>query len=270
MSTKQIALRENRVETRGRLSLTMMIKGHTGNGFWKETTTADTISRLGAGFSLERECQIGQLVSFIIQMPSHLRSYDPDSELYRIWGIVQHCTPVKLNESTGFMLGAAFIGKYPPASYKENPFQSYQIIGNDEETGLWRVEEVSRSFITRRHPRFWRNVEVRLSHIGADDKTTTEETITQNISMKGVSVISNIAATSADKVIFSCPEFDYETIAVVRNRQTAENQSSTLHLEFTEKDFPIREFLMKTEEMKQTEPEEEAKPEASPETTTED
>src|ERR1043165_714988 len=93
--------------------------------FWKETTDLISMSRSGAGFYLNRKCDVGQLVSLMMPMPRHLRCYDADKELYRVWGLIQHCSPVSGEGHTDYHVGVAFVGKNPPASYHENPVQSY-------------------------------------------------------------------------------------------------------------------------------------------------
>ena len=69
------------------------------------------MSRSGAGFYLDRKCEVGRLISLTMPMPKHLRCYDFEKELYRVWGLVQHCSPATGGADSAFHVGVAFAGK---------------------------------------------------------------------------------------------------------------------------------------------------------------
>lgn len=215
--------------------------------FWKETTDLVSLSRSGAGFYLEKQCEVGRLVSLMVSMPKHFRCYDHDKELYRVWGLVQHCSRVSGEGEAAFHVGVAFVGKNPPPSYNENPLHSYRIAGMNED-GTWRIVEAKTSFVVRRHPRYWLALEVMLAahdpdmNLISDDKATTE-----NISLSGAAVFSNLNVDVGDSVNFNSIEHNFSAQAIVRNRQTSEYDLPRLHLEFINENFPVEELKLPTE-----------------------
>lgn len=219
--------------------------------FWKEKAQLKSVSRLGAGFEIEKSCKIGQLISLLIPMPVNLRLYDHDKQLYRIWGLVQHCHSVSNDEFTGYHVGVAFIGKDAPESFFERPDQSYRITGLNEE-GVWKVSEAEREFINRKHPRLWISMPARLKVDKADvEENPTEENlsetdfidcVTENISRSGAAVFCETTANVGDHVKFSCSEFEFTSDAIVRNRRGNGNTIPKIHLEFLENEFPVEKI----------------------------
>ena len=67
----------------------------------------------------------------MMPLPANLRSYDQDKELYRVWGLVQHCNEVKTEDADGFQVGVAFVGKNPPESYAIDPATNYRDLRDD-------------------------------------------------------------------------------------------------------------------------------------------
>ena len=132
------------------------------NDFWKLVTEIKSVSRTGAGFTLERQCQIGQLLSLMMPLPSYLRCYDEDKELYKVYGLIQHCSPISDENGAGYHIGVAFVGKHAPESYRENAHQSYKISGMSDE-GFWKIAENARPFIHRKHPRYPVSISISLS-----------------------------------------------------------------------------------------------------------
>ena len=205
--------------------------------FWKEKATLKGVSRLGAGFEIEKACKVGQLISLLIPMPAHLRLYDHDKQLYTIWGLVQHCHAVNNEEFTGFNVGVAFVGKDAPESFYEKPDQSYRITGLNEE-GFWNVKEAEHEFINRKHPRLWASLMGKL----VVDNSAPIHCQTENISRSGAAIFCETSASVGDHVKFSCPQYDFETDAIVRNRRGSGNTTPKIHLEFLENEFPIEKL----------------------------
>jgi hypothetical protein len=238
------AINEKRQSGRNSLSLTAIVKAKENKDtFWKQTTELISLSRSGAGFYLERKCEIGSLVSLMIAMPKHLRNYDFEKELYRVWGLVQHCIPVAGSDDSAFHVGVAFAGKNPPQSYKENPFQSYRIAGITED-GTWKIVEAKTGFVVRRHPRFQAQIEVFLSAQDENRNLITDETAqTENISVSGAAVFSNLNVNVGDSVNFDCISHNFSALAIVRNCRTEEGElPKKIHLEFINADFPIEKI----------------------------
>ena len=238
---------ENRRNDRISLSLLAIVKGKPSRDeFWKETTDLISISRSGAGFYIKKECPVGQLLSLIMPMPRHLRCYDRDKELYRVWGLVQHCSLVSGDGNSGYHVGVAFVGKQSPASFMENPLQSYRISGMNED-GTWKIVEAQTTFVVRRHPRFWMSLDVSLSALDENESIIADESATtDNISISGAAVFSTLNVNVGDSVKLNCKKHDFSALSIVRNRQTSDFELPKLHLEFIDAEFPMEKVgLMK-------------------------
>jgi hypothetical protein len=235
---------DRRSSIRSKISLSATIKGQeSADVSWKETSLLTTVSKTGASFNLKKECAIGNLLSLILPMPTELRCYDQDSDFYKVWGLVQHCTPVKKGNFSGYHVGIAFIGKYAPKSYKENPLNSYRISGIGE-NGLWKIYEAPKAFISRKHQRFYVELDIKLTLLDSEENVISEEDMkTENISLSGAAVNSTLDAMVGDLVIFSCPAHNFSTPAIVRNLKPKGETASILHLEFIETEFPVREIF---------------------------
>lgn len=235
---------ENRSNKRQTGAITTIVKGQEStNIFWSEATDLTTVSQTGISFNLNRECKIGRLLSFMLPMPTKLRAYDFETEFYIIWGVVQHCTPISNQEFTGYHIGVAFIGKDAPLGFKKNPLASYRISGLNE-NGLWKVKEAERAFVVRKYPRFDFKLVVKLTLFDSRGKIFQEiNTSTLNISRKGAAVISNFDFTKADKIIFTCTKYFFQSSATICNQPEINKETSILHLEFVEKEFPTRELF---------------------------
>lgn len=215
---------------------------------WKEVTRVTTVSRNGAGFSLSRECTPGRLVTLVLPMPTELRAYDQDREVYPVMGLVQYCNKGMIDGEKRYHVGVGFIGKHIPASFKANPLQSYRIVGMTKE-GLWTVTEAETPFKARRHPRFWLALDVTVTLLQREKKTVNKENaVTQNIGASGVSVVCSLDASIGEKVKFACKSLDFYALAIVRNRKEKEGQPATLHLEFIENMFPVEKILLAQDE----------------------
>src|SRR5262249_35595441 len=155
---------------------------------WSETADATSLSSNGAGFFLSKECAVGRLISLIMAMPEHLRKYDHDKRLYRIWGLVQYCYEAGGDEASGFHVGVALIGRDAPESYQKNPMQSFRVAGMDR-NGLWKIEELETSFKPRTSVRYWNSIEASLNQLDEEQHPiAVERTVTENISETGASV----------------------------------------------------------------------------------
>lgn len=209
---------------------------------WKEIADVASVSATGAGFYIQRECRVGTLLSLMIPLAPHLRCYDHEKELYRVWGLVQHCQPLSGDEAVGFHVGVAFIGKNSPESYQENPMQGYKICGMNED-GLWRITEAKSQFKARRHIRYWANVDPYLALLDSKrDTVNGERTTTENISKNGAAVFSTLHVNVGDRVKFICEKYDFSGLAVVCNKQIGKDGRDRLHLQFVENSFPVEKL----------------------------
>lgn len=229
------------------LLTTVKFKG-INNEVWKENTRTISFSRNGAGFLLQHKCHIGRLLSIIIPLPKHLRCYDKDKEFYRIWGLVQHCNQVVTENFSGYHIGVAFVGKDAPAGYHENPAAYYKICGMNED-GLWAVVKTGKPFIVRKYPRFWISLDVLLEppEVAGEDDFAKEKTVTENISVSGAAVFSNLNVEPNDCVNFICKEHDFSALARVCYKNTEDDERPKIHLEFINAKFPVEKLVFSVE-----------------------
>jgi len=230
-------------------NLSVVIKGKDRNFRpWSETANATSLSNNGAGFFLSRECPVGCLVSLIMAMPPHLRGYDHDKRLYRIWGLVQYCYEAGGKNASGFHVGVALIGRDAPESYVTNPMQSYRVAGMDR-NGLWKIEELETSFVQRTSVRYWNSIETAIYQLDEEQHTiAAEKTITENISETGASVFSDLRMAVGDRLKFKTSSPPFSSIAVVRRRRIGVDDRTRLHVEFLENAFPVLEIEAPIEE----------------------
>lgn len=244
-SNQTITESENRTAERiPTLLRTIVQVKENENETWKEITEVNTVSRNGAGFTLSRECTVGRLVTLVTPMPPELRAYDKNTELYPVMGLVQYCNKVIVDGRTEYHVGVGFVGKGIPDSFKADPQQNYRICGMSK-NGLWKITESESQFILRSQPRFWLSIDVTISLIKREkDSTKKENTFTKNISANGVSVPCSLEANIGDRVKFASIEYNFYTIAIVRNRKEVKDLPPTLHLEFIDSKFPIEKLII--------------------------
>lgn len=244
LANKRIAERFSRSEN-------IIVKAKLANDeYWKEKAKLKSISRLGAGFDIEKDCKVGQLISLLLSLPVNLRAYDHDKELYRVWGLVQNSHKLNTEDFSGYHVGVAFVGKDAPQSFYEKHEQSYRITGLNE-YGLWNIIETDREFINRRHSRYWISLKGNLSVENSENESgepIVNESVTENISKSGAAVFCETEAIVGDLVKFSVPDFDFKTDAIVRNRSGLGNTTPKIHLEFLEKEFPVKNLELQFEE----------------------
>ncbi len=216
-----------------------IIKSKTAKGeAWKEIADVINFSATGAGFYMQRECKVGNLISLMIPMPAHLRCYDHDKDFYRVWGLVQHCQKLA-DTSLGYHIGVAFIGKDAPAAYNSDPMTNFRICGMSAD-GLWCVDAAETEFRKRKHVRYWKEIDLYLATL--DPKMSSgrgEKTTTENISKSGAAVYSQLDLNIGDRVKFISERFNFSGLAVVCNRKVGTDKKTRVHLEFVEEQFPI-------------------------------
>lgn len=217
-------------------------KGSDAEGGWKEIADVASVSATGGGMYISRKCEVGTLISLMLPLETHLRCYDHDKELYRVWGLVQHCQSLSTDGSAGYHVGVAFIGKDAPDSYLANPEQSYNICGTTDE-GLWKIAEAKTAFKVRRHVRYWTNVDPYVALVdGSRESLRGERTTTENISMSGAAVFSKLEVNAGDRIKFICEKFDFSSLAVVCSRHMGKDGRQRLHIQFVGSTFPVEKI----------------------------
>jgi hypothetical protein len=206
---------------------------------WKEVTNLTSASNIGAGFISTRKIEVGRMVLLSLPLPRQMRFYDERDTQYEVWALVRHCQPRSLLDSSAFYVGVAFTGKFPPAGYSENPFRLYKICGV-KDNGLWEVTADGMSLSTRKHSRYSIPVEIFVAKLDAEKNMLSgERTVTENISVGGASVLSNLKAEIGEYVKVISDRYNFSSLAVVRNQRVGDDNLPRLHLEFVELQFPL-------------------------------
>jgi hypothetical protein len=222
------------------MALYTVVKAKCEDGSsWKEVGDIVSVSATGAGFYLQRECRVGSLVSLMLPLPAHLRSYDHDKEFYRVWGLVQHCQEMSSDDMKCFHIGVAFIGKNPPKSYNADPSHGYRVCGMTAD-GLWKVAVAKTHYKERQHMRYWKSIDLYLALLDSKRDTIGGEwTTTENVSKSGAAVFCTLDVNVGDRVKFISEEYDFSGLAVVCDRQMGSDEKPRLHLQFVENTFPV-------------------------------
>ena len=216
-----------------------VVKIRDENGrLWKETAEVISVSSTGAGFYMVRECKAGRLVSMMVPIEPHLRFYDHNKELYRVWGVVQHCHRLT-DADIGFHVGVAFVGRDAPESYTSDPMQSYRICGMNQD-GLWKIQEAQKQFKPRKDVRYYAAVDHFLAVIDAKSaERKGERATTENISKNGAAVLTRMDLHVGDRVKFISEQYDFSGSAVVCNRRDTKDGKARLSIQFVGVAFPI-------------------------------
>lgn len=213
---------------------------------FNEITRLIDVSAFGAGFNLPRPIKRGRLVLLTIPMPRQLRSYDFTEPQYRIWGLVRHCIPLRRGEDVSYSIGVAFIGKNPPVGYMDNPSRLYDVTERNGES-FWQIAEApenpDESHLPkeyRRHSRHPIPVSIMLELLGDGGETLAGEmTVTENISLSGASVFTNIKTPVGTFVRITSDQYNASITAIVRGKRSGQDGFPRLHLEFVDHYFPL-------------------------------
>lgn len=214
---------------------------------WSEVTRLEDISAFGAGFNLKRPVKRGRLVMMSVPMPRQLRCYDYLEPQYRVWALVRRC--IALNNNPGaesFAVGAAFIGRNPPASFLDNPAKLFDL-AEREDGGLWQLEEVNgipdESGIPaylRRHTRFSIPESLLLELLDENgDVAASEVTVSENVSVGGTSVFTSFNVDVGSFLRVTSERHNVTIISIVRGKRLGHDGIVRLHLEFIDRLFPL-------------------------------
>jgi len=215
---------------------------------WHEVVRLEDVSAFGAGFSLTRPVKCGRIIQMMLPMPRQLRCYDLGESQYKIWALVRRCVPVGLGEDDcKYSTGVAFIGQHAPLNYHEDPTRLYDISHRGEQ-GIWHVvdaaaraeDESGLPREDRRQTRFSIPETMTLEIMGEDGNVTTSETtVTENLSVGGAAVFTSMEAEPGTFVRVTVLRNDVKIISVVRGRRKGPDGLTRLHLEFVVRLFPL-------------------------------
>lgn len=228
------------------LSLRVNVTGEDGVA-WHEDSAFRDVSALGAGFRLKRPILRGRIFNLATTLPRELRRFDLDHPSYEIWAIVRRCVEIsRLRSESYFVIGAAFIGKYPPPDHSSHPNDLYELAEEQES-----ADDFCR--VTPKRPRDtegrgWDNVR-RHSRLDIPEELilqTTDDagrimhmetTVTENISERGAGVLSQLPLDPGTIVRVTFQRTNETIISIVRSRQIAKDGVGRVHIEFIDKPF---------------------------------
>lgn len=236
---------DQRQTERQSISMTAAVQmKESADDAWRDVATFSTVSRNGAGLTLSRPCEIGRLISLVTQLPIEWRVYDHFSEIYPMLAVVQNCYATETDGERKYHIGVAFIGKQYPEAYKADPTQCFRLTGLND-LGLWEVVEAANQFKARKYSRFRHSFEVSITIRDLESRTSVKhDVLTRDVSMGGMSVWGRLDVKIGDRIKVGCPEYDFYTIALVRNiNDKAEDETRWItHFEFEGALFPVQKL----------------------------
>lgn len=216
---------------------------------WVEITRLLDVTPFGARFVLSRPTEEGRLLHLSMPLPRPLRCYDFTEEQYGIWALVRRVKPQPASAPDAlprFEIGAAFTGKRAPASFERDPATRYEVAPAGE-AGIWNINEpeaAPRRYVPPDAPRPETRVNMPIDMIievfdRAGKVTMREETVTENISLRGAAVFSALQIERGRFVRLTSRSFGISVVAAVRARRTGTDGIPRLHLEFIDRQFPL-------------------------------
>ena len=214
---------------------------------WNEMRRLEDISAVGAALDLKRPVKRGRLLLISLPMPRQLRCYDYLEPQYRVWAVVRRCIGIAASDdSRGYAVGIAFVGKNPPQGYVDNPAKLYDL-ATREDGGLWQLcempaipDESDLPFDLRRHTRFAIPEPILIESLDENgDVAESEVTVTENLSLGGAAVFSSFNAEAGTFLRVKSERHGISIISIVRGRSAGQDGIARLHLEFIDNFFPL-------------------------------
>ena len=233
---------------RQRLELRLPVRVHCREAEsveWTEITRLIDVTPFGAGFSLKHAIEKGRLLHMTIPMPRQLRVFDHVEDQYRVWAIIRYVKPVMAPEGTSqsFEVGVAFIGKYPPRGYSENPAKRYEIgsatpgnLSEIEDRAPTEVNTTDKRVVTRHNIPVDMLIETVNEEGGGDQ---SELTVTENISQKGAALYTTMDLRVGRFIRLTSEQFKLTVHAVVRGHSMGPSGVPRVHVEFIDRDWPL-------------------------------
>jgi hypothetical protein len=248
--TKAFDGRTRRKRERLEISLPVRVQGRESQDYeWVEMTRLLDVTPFGAGFTISRPTEPGRLLHLTLAMPRQLRCFDHIEQQYRVWSLVRYFRPLPKQEGNEarFEVGAAFIGKRPPASFETDPTRRYDVAPTPTESGLWGLKEHPEGDEHRIPPdelrpdtRHQIPVEVLVETFNDMGEIAAEETtVTENLSRRGAAVFTTLDVARGRFVRVTSAQYEISVIAAVRARRLGPDGVMRLHLEFVDKAWPL-------------------------------
>ncbi len=240
---------ENRATERSALPLPARVEVRGSDTLsWHENIVLRDVSPMGAGFKIGRPIKRGTIFMLSTKLPQELRKFDLYDEMYDVWALVRRCIEISMpRRAPYYVVGAAFVGKFPPPDYLHNPTALFDLAevqpAND---GFWRVipnhfSGAADGFIDqRKHSRLQIPEAVLLEATGPDGQVCCSEfSVAENISAGGATVFTQMDVEPGAFLRATCRRTDDTIIAVVRGKTVGSDGLTRLNLEFVDKLFPM-------------------------------
>ncbi len=243
--------KSRRMRERLELSLPARVQCRESEDYeWVELTRLLDVTPFGARFSIARPTEGGRLLHLTLPMPRQLRCFDHVEQQYRVWALVRNVKPLAQTDKDKmprFEIGVAFIGKHPPASFHTDPTKRYEVATSATQSGMWDVREpqdasktYQRTDAPRPETRHAMAIDVTVEVF--DEKgaiTTSEITVTENISRRGAAVFTTLEVARGRFVRLTSSRYQISVVAVVRARRLGPDNIPRLHLEFVDRQWPL-------------------------------
>ncbi|MBS1796251.1 MAG: hypothetical protein JSS81_20530 [Acidobacteria bacterium] len=238
--------KSTRFHERTKLELPVRVDFFEEDAALSAGSLTNEVTACGVDFLLSRPLEPKRLVRLRMAMPKHLRLYDFGEPRYEVWAIVSSVRIVETETPDRFMfrIGAALIGKNPPASFRRDPLTLYDLNPILPRGGFWHFRE-----IPRRRGRYSRALETRenyrlallfqtLDNDGEVMETTVAETL--DISQSGAALVTKLKSGCSDYGLVKSPDRDIRLLARIRRVKPLEDDGAVkLNLEFVSGEWPF-------------------------------
>ena len=165
---------------------------------------------------------------------------------YRVWALVRYARTLAPKDGVPiFEVGVAFVGKWSPKSYLEDPSQRFDI-ANSVTAAKTLSEEADemlgpmRSISDREYTRH--NIPVDMVLETLDEKgavSSSESTVSENISSKGATIFTTMEVPIGRFIRLTSPQSQITVYAAVRARSTGADGIARIHVEFIDQEWPL-------------------------------
>ncbi len=208
---------DKRKEPRLRLALPVRIVAFDPDGStWHEMSTTHEVSSGGASFNLRHPHAVGQVVLLYLPLPRSLRRYGLVDSSYRTYALLRSSR----HAGDAREVGVVFLGEQPPRDFHQNPGGRYALEGDTLVPGKGD---------RRRHERLPLFVNLKLRRAGDRGE---EQTVTENVSLGGMRVLTTLAVRVGDLLVVSDLEGTASASAIVRHVYQGPDRITRLNLQF--------------------------------------
>lgn len=230
---------------RERLALHLPVRvrvRETSDYAWTEMTRLINVTPFGAGFTLKRPTEKGRLLHMTIPMPRQLRVFDHVEDQYRIWAIVRYLKTELTADDLVFLVGVAFIGKRPPASYEQEPWRRYDVATNFSERLPTTEELIDSAFAndSSDETRHQIAVDMRVELLDENGGVLeAEQTVSESIGRHGATLFTTLNVDQGRFIRVTSGQHKITAHAAIRSRYTGADGIARIQVEFVDQEWPL-------------------------------